>query len=115
MKCIVWITAACLAVSACVAVSLLMTHKSLDSFVRLLEANPGFFFPLLLLGAEWAMLVNDIAADRGWKGFNETRMYGGLDGGAMGPPVSLRSKLYVVYPFSIGLIVLALTVTVAKY
>jgi len=115
MKRTVWITAACLGVSTCVAVSLLMTHKSLDSFVRLLEPNPGFFFPLLLLGAECAMLVNDIAASRGWKGFNETRMYGGLDGGPMGPPVSLRSKLYVVYPFSIGLIVLALTVTVAKY
>ena len=115
MKRTVWISAACLGVSTCLAVSLLMTHKSLHSFVRLLEANPGFLFPLLLLGAECAMLVNDIAASRGWKGFNETRMYGGLDGGPMGPPVSLSSKLYVVYPFSIGLIVLALTVTVAKY
>jgi hypothetical protein len=61
------------------------------------------------------MLVNDIAASRVGKVSMRQRMYGGLDGGPMGPPVSLRSKLYVVYPFSISLIVLALTVTVAKY
>jgi hypothetical protein len=40
MKRAVWITAACFGVGTCVAVSLLMAHKSLDSFLKLLEGEP---------------------------------------------------------------------------
>jgi hypothetical protein len=113
MKRTLWIAAACLGIVAGVAVSLLIAHKSPASFVGLLEADPGILFLLVLLGAECAMLANDIAASKGWKGFNETRMYPGADG-PTGPPIALRAKLFFVYPFFIGFIVLMVTVIVAR-
>ena len=113
MKCTLWLTTACLGVIVGVAVSLLIAHKPPDSFVRLLKADAGIFFLLVLLGAECAMLANDIAASKGWKGFNETRMYPGADSPA-GPPLSLRTKLFVIYPYFIGFIVLMLTVAVSR-
>jgi hypothetical protein len=79
MKRAVWITAACFGVGTCVAVSLLMAHKSLDSFLKVLEGEPSIFL-LILLGADWAMYANDIGASSGWKGFSETRMYGAAEG-----------------------------------
>ena len=97
MKPILWISAACVGVAAGVAVSLLIAHKSPGAFVGLLLADPGIFFLLALLGAECAMLANDIAASKGWKGFNEIRMYPGADT-PTGPPMSLHTKLFVIIP-----------------
>jgi hypothetical protein len=40
-------------------------------------------------------------------------MYPGADSPA-GPPLSLRTKLFVIYPYFIGFIVLMLTVAVSR-
>jgi hypothetical protein len=114
MKRILWMAAALFGVVAGVALSLLIAHQPPGSLVRLLQADPGIFFLLILLGAECAMLANDIAACKGWKGFNETRMYPGADTPPTGPPLSLRAKLFFVYPFFIGFFVLMLTLIVAR-
>jgi len=112
MKRTLWMAAAFFGVVAGVVLSLLIARQPPGSLVRLLQADPGIFFLLILLGAECAMLANDIAARKGRKGFNETLMYPGDP--PSGPRVSLRTKLFFVYPFAIGFIVLMLTVIVAR-
>jgi len=77
MKRVIWIAAACLGVGTCVALSLLMVQKSPDWFWQLLEAEPGILWLLICLGANCAMFANDLAASKGWQGFNETRLYYG--------------------------------------
>jgi hypothetical protein len=114
MKRVLWIAAACFGVSTCVAFSLLMVQKSLDSFLRMLEAEPGIFWLLICLGANCAMFANDIAASKGWQGFNETRMYYGDEPSWVQTPIPQHIKLLFVYPFFIGFLALMVVVIIAK-
>src|SRR5262245_34711181 len=115
MKRVFWIAAACLGVGTCVAISLLMVQKSLDSFLRLLEAEPGIFWLLICLGANCAMFANDIAASKGWQGFNETRLHHGDEAGWVQTPIPLHIKLLFVYPLFIGFLALMVVVIIAKH
>jgi hypothetical protein len=114
MKRVLWIAAACFGVSTCVAFSLLMVQKSLDSFLRMLETEPGIFWLLICLGANCAMFANDIAASKGWQGFNETRMYYGDEPSWVQTPIPQHIKLLFVYPFFIGFLALMVVVIIAK-
>src|SRR5262245_35989198 len=115
MKRVLWLTAACLGVGTCVAFSLLMVQKSPDWFLRLLEAEPGIFWLLICLGGNCAMFANDIAASKGWQGFNETRLNYGDEGGWVQTPIPQHIKLLFVYPFFIGFIALMVVVIIAKH
>jgi len=67
--------------------------------------HEGILVALLLicLGANCATFANDIAASKGWQGFNETRLNYGDEGAWVQTPII---KLRFVYPFFIGSIAL---------
>jgi hypothetical protein len=100
-------------VAASVAFSLLVTRRPTDSLMKLLEAEPSSF--VLLLGAAWARLVNDIAAGRGWDGFEETRMFAGDEESPIRTPVSQPTKIFFVYPLFVAIMSLVLIGLIGKH